>query len=329
MKKSIQVGNVVAAPGEVKLGKLDCGYMPDSSVVSMPLIVINGNHEGPTLLMTAVIHGTEITGVEVIRRVTREIIKPQELKGSIIAVPIINPFAFCAHTPNTPQDGYNLNRVFPGDPESLLSHRLADLVYNELVLKCDYIIDLHANAQPAMQFAIVKNSADNSIFQKSMGMAEAYGITIIEMMDDLEPQLTGTMTDCAVQKGVACLVLELVSQRRIEEHSVLSGVKGTLNVMKYLEMIDGQVEQQDIPKLDGHLSRIVLTANKGGLIHHEKQIGQWVKKDELIGVIRDPWGDIVEEIHSPRDCWILATPLKDQTCTTGDLLAMLAFPKDS
>ena len=331
MKQSVQIGNINVAPGEVKLGKLSCGYLPDSSEVSIPLIVVNGAKEGPTLLLTGAMHGPEVPGCEVIRRITREIVKPEELRGSIIAAPVLNPFGFNMHSMNTPQDGYNLNRVFPGEADSLLSHRLAHLIFNELVMRSDHIIDFHANPQPAMQFTIVKHGAnqDVNVFNKTMALAEAYGITIIEMITSFESHRTGTLAECAADKGKSCIILELVSWRRQEEHSVQSGVKGTLNVMKHLDMIDGKIEpQDDVLKFEGRLTRTELTANKGGFVHYLKEIGQWVKKGELIALIRDPWGDVAEEIYAPLDCWILAWPLiYSQTVATGDLLVMLAFPK--
>ena len=331
MKKNIQVGSITAAPGEIKLGKLDCGYLPDSSVVSMPLIVINGSEEGPTILLSCCMHGTEVPGMEVIRRVTREIVDPKKLRGTIIAAPILNPYAYNYHVMNTPQDGYNLNRVFPGESDSLLSHRLADLIFTELVGRSDCIIDFHANPSPALNFTIVKrgNNMNEETFKKSMGMADAFGMTVIEMITEHESHRTGTIGECAADNNVPSITLELLYWRRQDEESVAAGVVGTLNVLKYFNMIDGEIENVDVQKFEGHLTRTELTADKGGVVHYHKSVGQWVKKGELIGVIRDPWGDIIDEIIAPIDSWILAWPLlANQTCTTGDLLAMFAFPKE-
>ena len=115
MSKVLSVGDVQAAPGEMAFGRLVPGRMAWSQELSVPTIVVNGAHEGPRLWLSAVVHGPEATGTEVIRRVLREELDPTKLRGSIIALPIANPLAFQAATYDTPEDGYNLNRVFPGN----------------------------------------------------------------------------------------------------------------------------------------------------------------------------------------------------------------------
>lgn len=328
--RTVKVGNIIAKPGELKLGKLDCGYLPDSSVVAIPLIVVNGAQDGPTLLLTSAMHGPEITGSEVIRRLCREIIDPAKLKGTIIAAPVLNPFGFRHHEMNTPQDGYNLNRVFPGNSEALLSHRLAYIIYNQLVTNSDYIIDFHANPQPAMQFTIIKEGQHKGAWEKSREMARAFGLTTIEMISSYERHRGGTLAESAANDGKAAMILELVSWRRMEEHSVVTGVRGTLNVMKYLGMIEGQQEKQEgVPAIEGRLTRTEITATKGGFVHYLKELGEPIVKGEIIAILRDPWGDIVEEVKSPHDGWVLAWPfLGNQAIATGEIIVMIAFPKE-
>jgi predicted deacylase len=112
-------------------------------------------------------HGTEMTGTEVIRRLLREVLTPAELRANIVAVPILSPLAYQAQLMNTPQDGYNLNRVFPGKPKMFLSHRLAHLIFHGLLRPCDCVIDPNANSSPAVQFAIVKGTVDQTIKDRS------------------------------------------------------------------------------------------------------------------------------------------------------------------
>jgi predicted deacylase len=327
--QKIEIGNLSVKQGEMNLGKLDCGYMPDSSVVSIPLLVANGTHPGPTLLLTAAMHGTELTGIEVIRRLMRETIKPQKLRGAVIAAPILNPFGFRNASMLTPQDGYNLNRVFPGDPETLLSHRLAHLIFTQLVAKADYLIDFHANPPPAMQFALIKETQNKEVWQKCREMAAAFGITTVDMVLSFERHRSGTISECAAGEGKPNLTLELLYWRKIDEVSVKTGLRGTCNVMKYLKMIDGEIEKQEgIKMIEGQMTRTEVTANKGGLLHYLKDIGEPIAKGEVIAIIRDPWGDVVEEVKSPQNGWILAWPLiENQAVATGDIMVFILFPR--
>jgi predicted deacylase len=325
----IEIGNISVKQGEMKLGNIDCGYLPDSSVVSIPLLVANGTEPGPTLLLTAAMHGAELTGIEVIRRLLREIIDPQKLRGMVIAAPILNPFAFRSASMITPQDGHNLNRVFPGDPKTLLSHRLAHLIFTQLVARADYLIDFHANPFPALQFSFIKEGDDKDVWRKSREMAAAFGITTVEMISNYERHRQGTIGECAANEGKPNLTIELIYWRRINETSVQTGICGTCNVMKHLKMIDGEIEkQQGIEVFGGRMTRMELTAQKGGLIHYFKDAGDPIAKGQVIAVMRDPWGDIVEEIKSPCDGWVLAWPLlENQALATGDLMLMVLCPK--
>lgn len=330
MKNAITIGGLTVNPGELKLGQLTVGYLPDSSAVNIPLIVMNGAEDGPTLLLDACMHGNEITGIEVIRRLTREIIDPKTLRGAIVAAPIINPFCFNHDTMNTPQDGLNINRCFPGEKGSLLSFQVADIVYRELAKKCDYIIDFHANAEPAMEFSIIKEGRDKKAWETARRMAEAFGITTVEMVSSYESHRAGTMVEAAGNDGVPCMIIELISWRRQTASSVVTGVRGTMNVMKMIGMIDGELEEQTTLKIDAgcRFTRQELHANRGGIVQWNKELGEAIKKDEVIAVVRDPWGDIVEELKSPGDGWILAWPfLGNQSVPTGDIIVMIVFPK--
>ena len=326
--QTIEIAGLSVRPGQRTLGKALCGELPDGTPVFHPLIVVNGAAEGPLLWLGAGLHGTEIPGMEVIRRVTRDVVDPTQLHGGIVAAPLLNPFSYHHHQMVTPQDGYNLNRVFPGNPAMLLSHRLAAQIAR-LAEPCDVYIDFHANPTPAMQFAIVKHSGDDAVWERSLALARAFGITTIEMVPTHEQHRTGTFTDLVQERGKPCLVLELIAWRRFDPVSLEAGVRGTLNVMRHLGMWDGAVERQSgFPIIEGALSRVELTANRGGLVHTLKDAGEAIKKGEAIAIVRDLWGDVVEEVKAPRDGWILAWPfLGNQAVATGDILTFIAFRK--
>ena len=325
--KIVRVGNVAAAPGELKFGSLTCGYLPDATPVSLPLLVMYGKADGPVLLLTGCMHGIEVGGIEVIRRVMREAVDPATFRGAVIAAPILNPFAYWAGRMNTPQDEYNLNRVFPGGPDQLLSHRLADVIVNQIVAKADYLIDLHSNVQPSIPFAIVRRTPDEAVNAAGRKMADAFGITTVLMVLKFEQHRTGTMSDWALAHGIPSIVIELVDSRRLHDPSAKMGVRGILNVMKVLGMLDGKVEPQtEMVVHQGNLTRMELTATKGGLVHRGKEAGEAVRKGDLLAAFYDPYGNVVDELRSPVDGYVLAYPMREsQAVTTGNMVVFLAF----
>jgi hypothetical protein len=305
-----------------------CAYLPDATPVHIPVIVANGAQDGPVLLLVAAVHGIEIGGTEVIRQVTREIIDPTALRGAVVAVPIANPFAYRAARMNTPQDEYNLNRVFPGGADQLLSHRLADVIIRELVAPCDYLIDFHSNVTPSIPFTIIRRTADEAVNAACRRMAEAFGFTTVEMVQQLEQHRTGTLSDCSLADGKPTIVIELIDTRRLNSAAISMGVRGTLNVMKTLGMIDGALDtaQRELPVHKGDFVRMEITANKGGLVHIQKDPGAPVQKGDVLAVLRDPYGDVVDQIVSPVDGYVLAYPLREiQAVGTGNMVVFIAF----
>lgn len=326
--KPLHIGDVVAAPGQTAFGGVVCAYLPDGEPVSIPLIVVNGAHDGPVLLITAATHGLEIVGAEVVRRLTREILDPQTLRGAVIAVPIVNPFAFRAARMNTPQDEYNLNRVFPGGPDQLLSHRLAHTIITEILAPADYLIDLHSNVTPSIPFTIIRKTADESVNARSQAMADAFGFTTVEMVQRLEQHRTGTLSDCALADGKPTVVIELIDTRRINAAAVTMGVRGVLNCMKTLGMVDGPLDtaQTELPVHKGNFVRMELTANKGGIVHLGKDAGDAVQVGDVLATLYDAYGNVVDTITSPVDGYVLAYPLREiQAVTTGNMVVFLAF----
>ncbi|HEX6988904.1 MAG TPA: succinylglutamate desuccinylase/aspartoacylase family protein, partial [Bacillota bacterium] len=300
-ERVLRVGDVVALPGASARGHLPAGEYPDGTPVSLPVILVNGAAPGPCLLLTAGMHAPEVPGIEVIRILTREVLDPRRLGGAVIAAPLLNPWGFHQHSMLTPQDGYNLNRVFPGRPESLTSARLAHVIHEHLVRPADALVDLHANPLPALQFTIVKDVGDAEVLQRSLAMAQAYGVTTIQMQTAYEAHRVGTMVEVAAAAGKPGITVELVAWRRIEAEGVDSGVRGVLNVLKHLGMLDGAVERQTVPRLpEQRLTRLELTADRGGVIHPLVGVGEPIHQGQPIAQIRDLFGDVVDQLYSPR-----------------------------
>jgi predicted deacylase len=277
-------------------------------------------------------HGIEIAGVEVIRRVTRELVDPKKLKGRVIAVPIQNPLAVRDHNMITPRDGLNMNRLFPGDKMDSITGRMAEVLFKEVTLKGDVVIDIHCNTPPAVCW-VTLHAGDDAAGNRSREIAAAFGVTVI----DAGPAAAwgnlgagrGMMADIATHHEKPAFIVELEAFT-FPEPMVKAGVRGILNVMRKLGMIEGALEAQtDVPVIKETLNKVKpLRATRGGFVHHLAEVGSTVKKGQDIAILRDPFGDIVETIQSPVDGYLVAYPrmLGNQSAATGDLVAMVAPP---
>lgn len=301
MKRIIEVGGLRVKPGEVGFGQLDCTSLRDSQAVGVPIMVMNGTEEGPTFWIQAAIHGQEIPGIEVIRRLVREEIDPRKLRGTLLAVPTANPLAFQAGTQYAPQDNVDAHNVFPGNAGKSVSHQLAHLLYTEGIMKCDYFVDIHANCWPAIMFIPVPVHGDDGVVQKSVQMAEAFGgLPVCEARN-----VPGWPSAQAQAAGKPAFVVELLYLGWIDPEAVEVGVEGMKNVLKYLGMLEGAsvpLPSQKVPT--GRYGRQFIFSKHGGLVSPKKSAGDHMRKGDLIAVIRDPFGNIVEEVTSPAEGYV-------------------------
>lgn len=325
--KKFTIGDIDLNPGDLEYGKLETFYLSDGSQIDIPLMAVRGKQEGPVLWLGAAMHGQELSGIPVVWEIIKERVDPEKLRGTIVGAPLLNPFSFNGRTYYTPEDGYNVNRVFPGDSEGLLTHRLAHTILEKGIKKCDHVIDFHCNMASAMHFTIVQETGNKEAYKQSVDMAEAFGITNIDMKLKHEAHRTGTLSQSTGEAGIPHITLELIPWRAIDPEAVKVGVRGVLNVMKHLNMIDGEMEAQDsIQVINGWLTRTEVKADLGGLVREHVEVGDEIQEGQLIGQIVNVYGEPVEDIVSPADGWLLAWPMiHNQAAGTGEHVAFIAF----
>jgi hypothetical protein len=297
----------------------------------VPAIVVNGRSDGPTLLLSAAIHGPELTGTEVIRQVCREVINPEQLRGAIIALPIANPYAYRAVSWFNPEDGYNLNRVFPGSAGGWLTSRLAYAIMENAVKQSNAIIDFHTSCGPQLVWSILEYDEEKlDLYRRSKELADAFGLGIVEQETKNMPHRAGAITEAAAELNIPAMTVELEIWRRIIPSSVEVGVRGALNVMRKLDMIDGKIEPQTgNPKVfKGVYKWTEIFSNEGGLVEFVKNPGDNVKEGELITRIRNPFGDVLDEVKSPVSGIIFDYPIfNNQAVRSGELMVFIGSPK--
>ncbi|MFB0557828.1 MAG: succinylglutamate desuccinylase/aspartoacylase family protein, partial [Candidatus Bathyarchaeia archaeon] len=323
----LKVGNVTAKRGELKKGIIKGIELNTTTSIDIPVLVMNGAHDGPTLLMVSTQHGIEIQGAEVILKVMREKVDPKDLKGAIIGIPVENPLAYMHHQylswiDNLDLGGGGSGSLLTADrPNGNTTERLAYALWEKAWSKADMVINIHCNTRPDSLIWQGINVGNPKTKEKLVKMAEAFGVTTMvsdyPVRDDAPP----TLGNLAEKKGIPAILIELIDGRWISEPSTSCGVKGVLNIMKAFEMIDGGIEPQEgFPIIPGVCKfRGIVRANRGGLIRFFKKPGEFIKKDEVFAEIYDLYGDVLEEVKMPVDGYTWAYSCGDILGTSGSL----------
>lgn len=251
---------------------------------------IDGAPGGPTLGVSALIHGDEVTGPEVIRRLI-EAVDPTRLRGRLRLVPVANPLAFQTLTRGTPLavESGNLNRVFPGDPTLDLPARLAHALHTQFLDGITHLVDLHAGGT----FPIV----DYSISLRDVDMALAFGQRVVRQVEGY----AGTMGALAAAQQKPSLVAEIGGGYALDADYIEMGVRGVLNVMRHLKMLDGRSE---LPPQQTVLTEITtLRPGHGGLLYSQIAAGAMsteIPRGTLLGRVVSPYTfETLEEFRAP------------------------------
>lgn len=249
-----------------------------------------GGGAGPRLGLIAGIHGDEPLGIETIRRFVTEL-EPTSFSGELFVIPVANPYAFQALTRNTTIDMSNLNRIFPGDANGMLTDQLAAAIVGQVIPNCDYLIDFHSGGNLATVDYVYLHDTD--------GLAEAFGCEILFR----GPSYAGSLGDYARSNGIPTIVSELGGGQQLNEHYVQKGLRGIRNVMKKLGMLEGEPELPERQVIVEEL--IILRPHHGGLMLSEvepSRLGEAVPQGTVLGRIVNPYTfELLEEVTAPFD----------------------------
>ena len=257
---------------------------------TMPVHIIHGKQAGPSLLVTSALHGDEINGVEIIRRLSGH---PSlaRIKGTLILIPVMNVFGFVAQSRYLP-DRRDLNRSFPGSPKGSMAARLANLVVSEVLPLCTHMIDLHTGAVARENLPQIRAAFTGN--PELEALAKAFNAPVV--LD--APLRDGTFRQTAQKRGVPSLVYEAGEALRFDELSVRAGVAGILNVMSHLGMIRKRTPRKAHTPLVAKSTQWV-RAPQSGVLRSVTVLGAKVASGERLALIGDPFGDREEEVISP------------------------------
>lgn len=284
----IEIAQEIIASGCSERIDIPVSRLPTQTLLSLPVRVINGVQPGAKLWLSAAIHGDELNGVEIIRQVLEKI-QPEKLRGTVIAVPIVNVFGFIEQSRYLP-DRRDLNRSFPGSESGSLASRLANLFMREIVNKCTHGIDLHTATMHRTNLPQIRANLENP---ETYRCAEAFNAPVMLHSNTRD----GSLRQAATKKGIPVLLYESGEALRFDNTAINLGVLGILKVMEYLDMYNFPLDMAKLNSIQIQKSKWI-RASRGGILHLKIHLGQKITKKQELGFITDTFGENKVSIRS-------------------------------
>ena len=256
--------------------------------VSTPVLAVNGRLPGPTLCLTAAVHGDELNGIEIVRRVLHDI-EPRKLSGAVIGVPIVNVQGFRRGSRYLP-DRRDLNRYFPGNPNGSAAARIAHSFFTQVIRNCDALVDLHTGSFERANLPQIRADLRNP---DVLTLTEGFGAMVV-----LHSSPTaGTLRHAATLAGIPAVTVEAGGPSELEPVEVKHGVMGIDTLLTTLGMLK-RLRPWGDPEPVYYRSSWV-RANNGGILLSDVSLGSTVRKGDLLGSITDPMSNARTELRSP------------------------------
>jgi hypothetical protein len=291
MRASLTLAGSKIKPGQQAVIQVPVARLYTHTEMRMPVHVIHGYKDGPQLFVCAAIHGDEIIGTEIIRRLMK-LKKIKKLKGTLISVPVVNVYGFLQQSRYSP-DRRDLNRFFPGSERGSLTSQLAGIFVNEIIANCTHGIDLHAGSNHRTNLPQIRANTEDP---DTLRLAEAFRVPIIINANIREGSLRQTLAE----KGIPYLLYEAGEALRFDDVVIRAGIRGILSVMETIGMLrrSSSRKKKTIEPIIADATTWV-RASASGILHMNVPLGARVGKNKKIGVIADPFGTRETVIESP------------------------------
>lgn len=278
--------------------------------ISIPILVARGTQKSPVLGLTAAVHGNELNGIPVIQRLFKEI-DVENLKGTIIGVPVVNVPAFIRKKRRF-NDSVDLNHIMPGVETGNVSQVYAFRFLNKIIKKFDFLLDLHTAS-----FGRI-----NSFYIRAdMDVPEVKELAQLQNADIIvhNPPSDGTLRGAADELNIPAITLELGNPNTFQKKLIKSGVEGIHNTLVYLKMIDDKIT---LPKTETVLCKksYWIYTDEGGLLSVHVDLREFVKKGKLVASIRDIFGNLLKHYYAPEDGVVIGKSISPVNQTGGRIL---------
>jgi len=289
-RKSFRLNGHEVAPGTRQTVELPVSLLSDHTPVNLSVRVLHGARKGPTLFVSAAVHGDEVMGVEICRRLLQSPLL-ERLRGTLLVVPIVNTFGFHNRSRYLP-DRRDLNRSFPGYARGSLASRLAEIFLDTVVKRSDLGIDLHSAAVHRTNLPQVRITPGN---ERLVRLAEAFGAPVVLT----SPLREGSLRAEARKAGIDVLLFEAGEGLRFDEMAARVGVMGILRILREMEMLPakGIAKPRARPLFSSQSSWV--RAPAGGLLRSFRGDGDVVRDGDVIAAVTDPFGEVETEVVAP------------------------------
>jgi predicted deacylase len=291
----MNINGTEIAPGETRRIDINIAKLPSRSSIDLAITVSRAKKAGPVLLLTGGLHGDEINGVEIVRRIIEQSINIP-LIGTVICIPIINVYGFIHFSRYVP-DGKDVNRSFPGNRNGSLASRIAYYLMKNIVPKIDYAIDFHTGGADRSNYPQIRCMLNDPMNET---LAKAFSAPFI-IHSKYRPK---SLRQSAAKLGKRVIVYEGGESSRFDELAIQFGIDGTIKVMRHLEMTDKM--PQDLNKQSQvirHSSWV--RAKVSGMFQSTVSNGEAVFKNQPVGFITDPFGDFKKIVKSPATGYVI------------------------
>ncbi len=290
-RDSFSLGHVKVRPGAQRDVLLPITRLVTGGDVSLPVRAVHGKEPGPVVWVNGAVHGDEVVGVEIIRQVLGSL-SPKTMRGTLLAVPVVNVLGFMAGDRYLP-DRRDLNRSFPGSTRGSLAGRLAHLFMTQVVSKSEVGIDLHTGADRRANHPQIRGDLDDP---RTLHLARAFGAPVI-----LHARLRdGSLRQAARERGACVLLYEGGENLRLDPYAVDAGVAGVRNVLAALGMIDSPERTETEPTTRECRSSEWVRARRSGMLRLDVALGAEVTDGERLGTLYDAFGRTLRAVYASR-----------------------------
>ncbi|HSR70151.1 MAG TPA: succinylglutamate desuccinylase/aspartoacylase family protein [Acidobacteriota bacterium] len=296
------IGDCSVKAGERVTVDLPIARLYTHTSMSMPVHVLRGKRQGPTLFVSAAVHGDEISGTEIIRRLLgRKVL--EGLRGTLLAIPVVNVFGFVYGSRYLP-DRRDLNRVFPGGSKGSLASQLAHLFMKEIVAHADYGIDLHTGSYHRFNLPQIRCDMSD---ERTAELARHFGAPVIVDATLRDGSLRQAVSD---ERQIPMLLYEAGEALRFDEACIRLGLSGVINVMRRIGMLPKKRTRRKPAgeKASSHNAEPIVAASSSwvrapisGVLTQPVALGARVSKGDLLGIITDPYCETCGEVRSEHD----------------------------
>jgi predicted deacylase len=292
--KTVEIAGHEVKPGEFKEININIARLPSHTQIDTPIYVNRSKEDGPVLALMAGMHGDEINGMEIVRRIIDTGLHRTK-RGTVVCMPIINVYGFLNYSREVP-DGKDINRSFPGSKTGSLASRVAWHMTHDVIPYVDYGVDFHTGGASRTNYPQVR-----CVMQDETNVALANAFAAPFTIDS--PFRPHSLRQTAAKKGRNIIVYEGGESIRFDQHAIEEGVNGTLRLMKHLNMIDRAPEPREENKIIWNSSWV--RARTAGLFQSVIQCGLLIEKGQIVGTITDPFGEFKETLKAPTKGYVI------------------------